>query len=410
MASQNVWLLAVGAGPSNLALAVALEELAPESKAANSLIVERAPDATWQREMLFPWTRSQVSFLKDLVTLRNPLSEYTFVNYLHSVGRLDEFVNLGSSTPYRMEISAYLQWVSKSLRRTRIEYNRECVSATPTEHGWTVRMADESTVSCRHLVLGVGRDAHIPAVFAALPREKVIHSTEFRSKLADLAGTRPQTIAVVGGAQSATEMLWESYQSLPGTRCVLLTRGVGLRSYEHSKFANQVYQPSFVDTFYRSEPEVRHQMFADMRPTNYGASDPELLDTLYRQMYQDRLTDQDRLSVVVNSDVVAATSEGDEIVLTVVDRTTGLSEELRCSAVLLGTGFEPGPPRLIRNLGIEDVTVDRKYRVRGVPSLYLQGLNEQTHGIADSLLSVLGIRAGEIVADILSTDEERDGR
>jgi L-ornithine N5-oxygenase len=407
MADQDVWLLAVGAGPSNLALAVALEELAPASRAADSLIVERAADAAWQREMLFPWARSQVSFLKDLVTLRNPRSEYTFVNYLHSTGRLDEFVNLDSTTPYRLEISAYLQWVSKSLRRTRIEYNRECVSATPLDDGWCVLMADGSTVSCRHLVMAVGRDPYIPEAFAALPADRVFHSTEFRTKMAELIRTRPETVVVVGGAQSATEMLWECYQSLDSARCVLLTRGVGLRSYEHSRFANRVYQPSFVDTFYRSRPDARHHMFGEMLPTNYGASDPELLDTLYRQMYQDRLVDRNRLSVVFNSEVVASRSEGDEVVLTVVDRATGRSEVLRCSAVLLGTGFKPGVPRLIGSLGLEDFTVDRRYRVRGVPSLYLQGVNEQTHGIADSLLSVLGIRAGEIVTDILSADQER---
>ena len=47
-------------------------------------------------EMKLDGATMQVSFLKDLVTLRNPRSAFTFVNYLHSVGRLDEFINLGS--------------------------------------------------------------------------------------------------------------------------------------------------------------------------------------------------------------------------------------------------------------------------------------------------------------------------
>ncbi len=33
---------------------------------------------------------------------------------------------------------------------------------------------------------------------------------------------------------------------------------------------------------------------------------------------------------------------------------------------------------------------------------YLQGVNESTHGIADSLMSVLGVRAGELVDDLLA--------
>jgi L-ornithine N5-oxygenase len=33
---------------------------------------------------------------------------------------------------------------------------------------------------------------------------------------------------------------------------------------------------------------------------------------------------------------------------------------------------------------------------------YLQGVNEATHGIADSLLSLLAIRSEEIVSDLLA--------
>lgn len=90
MSHRDVELLALGAGPSNLALAVALEELAPADLASQSLLVEQHPDTTWQRGLLMPWTRSQVSFLKDLVTVRNPRSQFTFINYLHSAGRLSD--------------------------------------------------------------------------------------------------------------------------------------------------------------------------------------------------------------------------------------------------------------------------------------------------------------------------------
>src|SRR5512141_681004 len=81
MTHQDVELLAIGAGPSNLALAVALEELAPDL-AANSLLIERAEAIVWQQGLLLPWATSQISFLKDLVTLRNPCSEFSFINFL----------------------------------------------------------------------------------------------------------------------------------------------------------------------------------------------------------------------------------------------------------------------------------------------------------------------------------------
>src|SRR5262245_58065657 len=103
MECQEVEILGIGAGPANLAMAVAVEELAGPELAGETLIIEQHDDIVWQRGMLLPWTQSQVSFLKDLVTLRNPRSEFSFVNYLHAIGRLDEFINLGSFTPYRVE-------------------------------------------------------------------------------------------------------------------------------------------------------------------------------------------------------------------------------------------------------------------------------------------------------------------
>ncbi|HEY3904164.1 MAG TPA: SidA/IucD/PvdA family monooxygenase, partial [Streptosporangiaceae bacterium] len=163
MNHREVELLAVGAGPSNLALAIALEELAPDDLAAGSLLIERHQDTIWQRGMLMPWTRSQVSFLKDLVTLRNPSSRFTFISYLHSAGRLSDFINAASFTPYRMEISNYLQWVARSLTKVRIEYGRHCVRLEPTFNNrgkisrWLVTLSDDSTIGCKYLVVAAGR-------------------------------------------------------------------------------------------------------------------------------------------------------------------------------------------------------------------------------------------------------------
>ena len=74
----EVEILAIGAGPGNLALAVALEELAPEL-ARETVIVEQYEEVVWQRGMLLPWSQSQVSYLKDLVTLRNPQSKLSLI-------------------------------------------------------------------------------------------------------------------------------------------------------------------------------------------------------------------------------------------------------------------------------------------------------------------------------------------
>ncbi|WP_433360891.1 SidA/IucD/PvdA family monooxygenase [Streptosporangium sp. CA-115845] len=413
MKHQEVELLALGAGPSNLALAVALEELAPEL-ATRTLIIEQHENVAWQRGMLLPWTQSQVSFLKDLVTLRNPQSRFSFVNHLHSVGRLSEFVNLGSFTPYRMEISNYLLWVAESLAQVRIEYGRCCVAVEPvlSDDGrierWIVRLADGSTIGCRTLVVGAGRDAHIPEVFETLPRERIIHSTEYSEGIAGLDHDAPHRVAVIGGAQSAAEMLWATHQSMPNAECTMIMRSIGLNGYESSKFTNELFYASFVDEFYESRPEARRQLLSEMHRTNYAGLSPGLLESLYRQIYLERLTGQERIRMITMAEISQARIEGGEIVLTLRDRKSGRHNELPCDVLLLGTGFDRRMPSLIRDLatraGLGEIGVDRSYKLAlpagSSAACYLQGVNEDTHGIADSLLSTLANRAEEIVGDI----------
>lgn len=416
MNHQEVELLAVGAGPSNLALAVAVDEMAPKNFSQSTLLIERHHDIAWQRGMLLPWTQSQVSFLKDLVTLRNPRSEFSFVNYLHSVGRLDAFVNLGSFTPYRAEISGYLRWVARSLRSVRVETGRTCVGIEPISRrvgevdSWLVRLADGSTIGTPNLVIGTGRDPHVPGPFCDLPSDRVIHSTDYSERTVDLDPSQYYRIAVIGGAQSAAEMLWETHQRLPLADCTMVMRSIGLNAYESSKFTNELYFPSFTDEFFDANPAVRQQLLAEMRRTNYSGLSPAMLDTLYRQVYLERLTGKERLRMITMAEVRSADMDGDDVVLSLADRKTRQTGELRCDLVMLGTGFVPSMPRLVRELadqiGIPTIEVRRCYQLTTPPSVtarcYLQGVNEDSHGIADSLLSVLGTRAGEIVADVLA--------
>ncbi len=411
MTGHEVEILAIGAGPSNLALACAIEELAPVEVASNTLLIERHENVAWQRGMLLPWTRSQVSFLKDLVTLRNPLSKFSFVNYLHSVGRLDHFVNMGNFLPFRQEISDYLQWVAKSFERVRVEYGRYCTSLrlSPGGDTWLAEMADGTTIRARNLVIGTGRDARIPPAFRDLPADRLIHSTQYSRRMADLDPTAPHRVVVIGAAESAAEMFWETYQQFTKAQCTMVIRSPGLDYYQTSKFTNELYFPSYTGRFFDAPAQARERVLAAMHRTNYAAVTPEMLDMLFQQMYLERLTGDQRLSIVTMTEVKQATVADGEVVLTVEDKMHDCINEMRCDLVLLGTGFEPRPPALVRTAleacGLEQMTVSRNYRLNTPPEIsagcYLQGFNEDTHGIADSLISVLAARAGEIVTDLL---------
>lgn len=215
---------------------------------------------------------------------------------------------------------------------------------------------------------------------------------------------------MIGGAQSAAELLWAAYQRFPEAQCTMLMRSIGLNAYQTSKFTNELFYPSFIDDFYATRAETRRQVLREMHVTNYAGLAPNMLETLYREMYQERLQGTERLRMLTLTDLAGARMDGDEVVLDTVDRKSGERTELRCDVVLLGTGFVRDMPAMVRELavttGAGEATVDRNYRMRlpgsYTANCYLQGVNEATHGIADSLLSVLASRSQDIVTDLLA--------
>ena len=418
MSDAEVELLAIGAGPSNLGLAVALEELAPEL-AENALLIDRNQTIEWQPGMLMPWATSQVSFLKDLVTQRDPRSRFSFLNHLYETGRLDEFVNMSTFTPYRVEFAEYLRWVAESLTRVRIELGRECVAVRPRRDeagavtGWVTTLADGTAITSRYLVYGGSREPNIPPVLADVSPNRIVHSTEYRQRVAALSGELPYRVAVVGSSQSAAEMFRALRDDLPDSDVAWLMRSIGLSSDQSSKFTNELYYPSFVDEFYDAPAAAREQILREMYRTNYSVVTPPMLEHLYADLYLDRFNERNDRRLVTMVDITSAREAGDEVVLELTDRRTGAVTELRRDLVFLGTGFDTRMPQRVRELArglrLDRIEVSRQYRLElgthSTAACYLQGVNEQTHGISDSLLSVLAQRAEEICRDIAAHRE-----
>ncbi|HEX6381786.1 MAG TPA: SidA/IucD/PvdA family monooxygenase, partial [Acidimicrobiia bacterium] len=80
-------VVGVGFGPANLGLAVAIEEHnagagRSGARPVTSMFFERQAAFGWHTGMLLENATVQVSFLKDLVTMRNPASDFSFVSYL----------------------------------------------------------------------------------------------------------------------------------------------------------------------------------------------------------------------------------------------------------------------------------------------------------------------------------------
>lgn len=418
---DEIDLLLIGAGPSNIALAVALEEDQSAAGPGRVVMLEAGPGISWHRGMLFPEAQSQVSFLKDLVTLRDPTSRFSFLNYLHSLGRLEDFVNLMTFFPYRRELAGYLQWCVDQLRRVEVRNNCAVSAVTAVLDGagrivrWSVRCHDGRSFLARRLAYGAGRDLNVPEPFRPHMGDKVFHASQFLERI-DLDGApAPASIGVIGGAQSSAEVYEECLRRFPNARVRLLMRSVGLLPYGGSKFTNELYSNNFVDEFYAADPTTRQRLLDGMRQSNYSGVTPSMLETLFRFHYLQKLDKRDRATMHTHSEVVQVRAAGERLAMRWSDtRTDALHEDL-FDLVVLGTGYRNCVPALVAamlaTLDCGPLEVSRNYRANlpcapGV-SLHLLGVNEATHGISDTLLSVVGARARRVLDDMRDAEAEQ---
>lgn len=408
-------LIGVGFGPSNLALAIALEELAEtHGHALDALFIDKQSDYRWHGNTLATQSELQISFLKDLVSLRNPTSPYSFVNYLHQKQRLADFINLGTFYPCRLEYNDYLRWAAEHFA-TQAQYGEEVTRIEPVLDAGKVRQlrvvsrdaqGREHARLSRAVVIGSGGTPKVPDSFRAFKDDpRVFHHSTYLSSLATLPCNqgKPMRIAIVGSGQSAAEAFIDLNDSFPSVKVDMIVRSSALKPADDSPFVNEIFAPDYTDLVFNQDQADRQKLIAEYHNTNYSVVDIDLLERIYGILYRQKVAHQYRHAVLCRRQVQAATATADGIELTLQDLATQQSQTHRYDAVILATGYERRSHRdLLAPLQgyLQDFNVERDYRALSNAELqapvYLQGFCETSHGLSDTLLSVLPSRAAEI--------------
>lgn len=420
--STELDVIGIGFGPGNIALAVALDELDIKLRVG---FFERRPGPAWQPGMLLSGSDIQHNAARDLVLPRNPRSRYTFYNFLFEHGELFNFLNLGLPYPLRKDYARYVEWVADEFAH-QVSYGTavESLSVEADPAGGTrvrARFADGDTVTAKSAVVAPGRSPRIPDVFAGAEDPRIFHSSHYLHRLDDLGRRHDPTIAVIGGSQTAVELLLDISRRWPQGTVVNVMREFGPRQKDLSPFTNEVYFPYFTDYYYDSSENVRRDLDRQLRHTNYSAADIDVLQALYVQMYEDRLDNTERVRLLRHSAVTGYTSAPDGIRLGITEVNRDQQSSLQVDAVILATGFldltgEPGGEFLPTVLGSLSplvgrspagrAGVSRNYRLlpaEGVdlPPIYLNGLCETTHGLGDAgSFSLLSVRSAAIATSL----------
>ncbi|MFP5020243.1 lysine N(6)-hydroxylase/L-ornithine N(5)-oxygenase family protein [Pseudonocardia phyllosphaerae] len=440
-------VVGVGFGPSNVGIAIALLEhnaSVPASRRLSARFVERQEEFGWHRGMLLEDATMQVSYLKDLVTLRNPSSGFSFLSYLHDRDRLADFINYGSSFPTRREFHDYLEWTAQKVEtvgaaaggQIGVGYGTEVVDIVPVydEDGGEVGAVDvlvrrgEETerLRARNVVLSCGMTPAMPRGITMGGR--IWHNRDLLFRTGELAGTSPARFAVVGAGQSAAETVEHLHRTFPEAEVHAVFARYGYSPADDSSFANRIFDPSAVDDFYDAPDGTKEMILGYHANTNYSVVDPELIEGLYRQHYHERVAGTERLKFRNVSRVADVVDVGDRVELAVESLIDGSREVITADAVVYATGYHPKDPLSLLGGGLPEacgrdsegrLDIRRDYRIGttamadGTPvtaGLYVQGPTEHTHGITSTLLSNIAVRSGEVVSSIIAGAASDAGR
>lgn len=420
-------LVGVGFGPSNLSLAIALEEhrAAVPERPVSAAFFERQPTFGWHRNMLLPSAKMQVAFLKDLATFRNPASRFTFVSYLHESGRLAQFTNNVDFFPTRQEFHRYLVWAESKLTDF-VTYDSEVTAIrVPAEIGpepadylqIDIRTGGAArTVNARNVAISTGLVPRVPDHVRL--DDRVWHSSEFLAKFHRVNSDELTAVAVVGAGQSAAEITRYFHEELPHAQIYSVLPSYGYTVADATPFANQVFDPGAVDDYYFGTDETRQAFWNYHRNTNYSVVDDELIRDLYQRLYDEDVRMARRLHFRNLTRVRQVTRSGGTVRLALHSLLDGKCQDLLVDAVVLATGYHSmEPSRLLRDLEqyclrdeLGQLRVERDYRLTTVPELpwaiYLQGGTEHTHGLSASLLSNIAVRSGEIAESVIHRSAE----
>jgi L-ornithine N5-oxygenase len=420
-------LICIGFGPASLAIAVALQERTGSFLGCRPKVsfLERQPSFAWHAGMQLPGAKMQISFLKDLATPRNPQSPFTFLSYLYQRNRLNQFINLGTFLPTRLEYEDYLRWCARHFEELgMVSYGQEVLRVSPDVPSPTgkvthfrIQSQDSRTGKmtsrfARHVVIAVGGTPMLPPEFPP-NHPRVIHSSRYSTKLDSALpdNTKPYHIAVVGSGQSAAEIFNDLPARYPHAKVTMVIKGSSLRPSDDSPFVNEIFDPDRVDGIYSQADELRAAALARDRATNYSVVRLELLEHLYQRLYTQRVqtpaVEDWKLSIKTNRQVeqTEALANGRlRLKLRAVfdDASQGReAEDLAVDAVFVATGY-------LRNAH-EDILLDAQHLLKNFPDccqdrlrfpvrrdykvdfdatkvgetagVWLQGCNEDTHGV-----------------------------
>ncbi|MFI9583095.1 lysine N(6)-hydroxylase/L-ornithine N(5)-oxygenase family protein [Streptomyces sp. NPDC052236] len=412
-------LVGIGIGPFNLSLAALADGV---HGGIDAVFYEQHPAFHWHPGLLIDGTTLQVPFLADLVTLADPASPWTFLNYLRARDRLFPFYFAERFHIQRAEYDAYCRWVSDSLPGLHFGHQIDAVRWNPEralfEVDYTQLDADGEADALgrtytRHLALGVGTEPYVPEPLRLLADARtvpVVHSADYLDHREQLLAA--EHITVVGSGQSGAEVFLDLLRARPAgaEKIHWLARTEAFAPMEYSKLGLEHFTPDYTRYFHALPEQTRDALLPRQWQLHKGIAADTIAaihDELYRRTLHGGWPDAVLLpGVTVRTAGRVATTKV-ELHLEHIQQAT--RSRLTTEAVVLATGYRERPlSRLLAGLDPyvrHDATgrprVDGQFRLDMDPSVtgsvYVQNAERHTHGVGAADLGLAAWRSASIL-------------
>ncbi|GGR65582.1 lysine N6-hydroxylase [Nocardioides luteus] len=404
-------LIGIGLGPFNLGLAA----LADPIDELDCLFLEGREKFDWHPGMMLDEATLQVPFLADLVTMADPTSRFSFLNFLKQTGRIYPFYIRENFLPHRREYNHYCQWVAERLDSVR--FGQQVVSVEHDGETYVVTTASGETHLTRRLVLGTGTSPRVPECAAAAVAENgpALHSADYLTRRDELVSRG--SITVVGSGQSAAEVYLDLLSAQPDHDYQLawLTRSPRFFSMEYTKLTLELTSPEY-SAYFQSLPSQKRERLLKSQQSLYKGISGDTIDAIHEALYTRSVGQSGGgvtgTTLLTNTEVrgVTRTEGGYHLALHHVEQEEDY--EMETEALVLATGYRAGLPGFLEpirdRLRLDDqgryaasatFSVDTADR-----EIWVQNGEEHTHGFVAPDLGMGAYRSSVILAAILGRE------
>ncbi|MDR7081636.1 lysine N6-hydroxylase [Arthrobacter ginsengisoli] len=404
---------AVGVGPFNLGLAALSEPI----DGLDGVFLERRESFDWHPGMMLEPAHLQVPFMADLVTLADPTSPYSFLNFLKQTGRLYRFYIRENFYPLRAEYNQYCQWVAGQLDSVRFGTDVREINYDGGVYRLAVDGPDgPGVLHARRLVLGTGTSPHVPAACNGIVDDGglVLHNAEYLLRKDELQ--RRRSVTIIGSGQSAAEIYYELLQEIDvhGYRLNWVTRSGRFFPLEYTKLTLEMTSPEYVDYFHALPQEQRESLVKSQKNL-YKGINAELIDAIYDLLYTKSLAGMVDTQLMTHSALTGAAWDPASASHTLQLRheETGADFALETEAVVLATGYSYREPEFLAGVQhrIERdssgrFAVDRNYSTGVEPGeIFVQNAELHTHGFVTPDLGMAAYRNSCILREITGQED-----